>query len=76
MANILTDVSKSCADLIAHTYAVTYGLPVVITRCGNFYGGGDLNWNRIVPGTIDRLIRNQRPVIRSDGNYVRGLLLC
>ena len=43
------DVSKSCADLIAHTYGKTYGLPVAITRCGNFYGGGDLNWNRIVP---------------------------
>jgi CDP-glucose 4,6-dehydratase len=65
------DVSKSCADLIAGTYAVTYGLPVAITRCGNFYGGGDLNWNRIVPGTIRSILRNQRPVIRSDGNYVR-----
>jgi CDP-glucose 4,6-dehydratase len=65
------DVSKSCADLIAHTYAQTYGLPVVITRCGNFYGGGDLNWNRIVPGTIRSLLRGQRPVIRSDGSFVR-----
>ena len=65
------DVSKSCADLIARTYAVTYGQPVVITRCGNFYGGGDLNWNRIVPGTIRSVLRNQRPVIRSDGSYVR-----
>lgn len=65
------DVSKSCADLIAHTYAVTYELPVVITRCGNFYGGGDLNWNRIVPGTIRSVLRGERPIIRSDGNYVR-----
>jgi CDP-glucose 4,6-dehydratase len=65
------DVSKSCADLIAHTYAKTYDLPVVVTRCGNFYGGGDLNWNRIVPGTIRSVLRGQRPVIRSDGNYVR-----
>ncbi|HEX8204375.1 MAG TPA: NAD-dependent epimerase/dehydratase family protein, partial [Isosphaeraceae bacterium] len=65
------DVSKSCADLIAHTYAVSYGLPVTITRCGNFYGGGDLNWNRIVPGTIRSVLRGQRPVIRSDGRYVR-----
>jgi CDP-glucose 4,6-dehydratase len=65
------DVSKSCADLIAHTYAVSYGLPVVITRCGNFYGGGDLNWNRIIPGTIRSVLRGQRPVIRSDGNYTR-----
>jgi CDP-glucose 4,6-dehydratase len=65
------DVSKSCADLIAHAYAVTYGLPVVITRCGNFYGGGDLNWNRIVPGTIRSILRGQRPIIRSDGTFVR-----
>lgn len=65
------DVSKSCADLISHTYAVSYNLPVVITRCGNFYGGGDLNWNRIVPGTIRSILRDQKPIIRSDGNFVR-----
>jgi CDP-glucose 4,6-dehydratase len=65
------DVSKSCADLIAQAYAETYQLPVAITRCGNFYGGGDLNWNRIVPGTIRSVLREQRPVIRSDGQYVR-----
>ena len=65
------DVSKSCGDLIAQTYAETYRLPVVITRCGNFYGGGDLNWNRIIPGTIRSVVRNQRPVIRSDGSFVR-----
>jgi CDP-glucose 4,6-dehydratase len=65
------DVSKSCADLIARSYAVTYKLPVAITRCGNFFGGGDLNWNRIVPGTIRYLLRGQRPVIRSDGKFVR-----
>ncbi len=65
------DVSKSCADLIATAYATTYGLPVAITRCGNFYGGGDLNWNRIIPGTIRAIVRGQRPVIRSDGQYVR-----
>lgn len=65
------DVSKSCADLIAQTYAKTYNLPVAITRCGNFYGGGDLNWNRIVPGTIRSILRSQRPLIRSDGMMVR-----
>lgn len=65
------DVSKSCADLIAQAYATTYGLPVAITRCGNLYGGGDLNWNRIVPGTIRSVLREQRPVIRSDGKFVR-----
>lgn len=65
------DVSKSCADLIAYTYAKSYGMPVCITRCGNFYGGGDLNWNRIIPGTIRSIVRGERPVIRSDGTYVR-----
>ena len=65
------DVSKSCADLIAHMYAVSYDLSVAITRCGNFYGGGDLNWNRIIPGTIRSILRGQRPVIRSDGQFVR-----
>jgi len=65
------DVSKSCADLLAQTYAATYNLPVAITRCGNFYGGGDLNWNRVVPGTIRSVLRNERPVIRSDGKFVR-----
>jgi CDP-glucose 4,6-dehydratase len=65
------DVSKSCADLIAQSYAHTYGLPVVVTRCGNFYGGGDLNWNRIVPGTVRALLRGEAPVIRSDGSFVR-----
>jgi len=65
------DVSKSCADLIAQAYANTYGLPVAITRCGNFYGGGDLNWSRIVPGTVRALLAGQRPVIRSDGSLIR-----
>jgi CDP-glucose 4,6-dehydratase len=65
------DVSKASADLIAQSYAVTYQLPVAITRCGNFYGGGDLNWNRIVPGTIRSVLRGQRPIIRSDGTLVR-----
>jgi CDP-glucose 4,6-dehydratase len=68
------DVSKACADLIAHAYARTFGLPVAITRCGNFYGGGDLNWNRLVPGTIRSVLRGERPVIRSDGKYVRDYL--
>ncbi len=65
------DVSKSCADLISRVYAETYDLPVVITRCGNLYGGGDLNWNRLVPGTIRSVLRGRRPVIRSDGSPLR-----
>jgi len=65
------DVSKSCADLIAQAYATTFDVPVGITRCGNFYGGGDLNWNRVVPGTIRSILRNERPIIRSDGQYIR-----
>tara|TARA_Y100000031_G_scaffold121642_1_gene136225 strand:+ start:250 stop:1236 length:987 start_codon:yes stop_codon:yes gene_type:complete len=65
------DVSKSCADLIAYTYYKTYKLPVCITRCGNFYGPGDLNFNRIVPGTIRSVLNNEPPVIRSDGTFIR-----
>jgi CDP-glucose 4,6-dehydratase len=65
------DVSKSCADLIAQSYAHTYGLPVCVTRCGNLFGGGDLNWNRLIPGTIRSVIRGEAPVIRSDGTYIR-----
>src|SRR6185295_3732808 len=65
------DVSKSCADLIAQSYAVTHGLPVCVTRCGNLYGGGDLNWNRIVPGTIRSALNGEPPIIRSDGSYIR-----
>jgi CDP-glucose 4,6-dehydratase len=65
------DASKSCADLVAQAYAASFQLPVAVTRCGNFYGGGDLNWNRIVPGTIRSILRGQPPVIRSDGSYIR-----
>jgi CDP-glucose 4,6-dehydratase len=65
------EVSKSCADLISRTYFVSYGLPICITRCGNFYGGGDLNFNRIVPGTIRSTLSGERCVIRSDGTNIR-----
>jgi CDP-glucose 4,6-dehydratase len=65
------DASKSCTDLLALTYAHAFGQPVCVTRCGNFYGGGDLNFNRIVPGTIRSALRGERPVIRSDGTYIR-----
>jgi CDP-glucose 4,6-dehydratase len=68
------DVSKSCADLLAAAYHHTYGLPVAIARCGNIYGGGDLNWSRIVPGTIRSLLRGERPVLRSDGAPVRDYI--
>ena len=65
------DVSKSCADLLCQSYAATYRLPVCVTRCGNFYGGGDLNFNRVVPGTIRSALHGQAPIIRSDGTLVR-----
>ncbi len=65
------DVSKSCADLISLSYAASFNLPVAVTRCGNLYGGGDLNFNRLVPGTIRSALRDESPVIRSDGTYVR-----
>lgn len=65
------DVSKSCADLIAQMYFYHYGLPICVTRCGNLFGGGDLNFNRIIPGTIRSVFYGERPIIRSDGKYVR-----
>jgi len=68
------DVSKSCADLIAQSYFHSYQLPVCIARCGNLYGAGDLNFSRIVPGTIVSLLRGERPIIRSDGSPIRDYI--
>jgi CDP-glucose 4,6-dehydratase len=65
------DASKSCADILSLTYHHTFQLPVCVTRCGNFYGGGDLNWNRLVPGTVRSVLRGERPLIRSDGTFTR-----
>ena len=68
------DVSKAAADLICFSYARTFGSPVSMTRCGNFFGPGDTNWDRLVPGTIRSLVRGQRPVIRSDGSPTRDYI--
>lgn len=68
------DVSKTCADRIAQTYARTWGLPVAITRCANLFGGGDLNWSRLVPGTVRSVLRGERPVLRGSGREVRDWL--
>lgn len=68
------DVSKACSDLVAMTYAHTYALPVAVARCGNVYGGGDLNWSRIVPGTIRNVLRNEPPILRSNGRYIRDYI--
>lgn len=68
------DVSKSCSDLIAQSYFHTYTLPVAVARCGNIYGGGDLNWSRVVPGTIRSILKGERPIIRSNGKFVRDYI--
>ena len=65
------DVSKSCADLISQSYYHSYRVPVAVTRCGNLYGAGDLNFSRLIPGTIRSALRGESPIIRSDGRYVR-----
>lgn len=65
------DVSKSCADLIALSYFHSYGTPVAVTRCGNLWGPGDLNYNRLIPGTIRSALLDESPIIRSDGTYRR-----
>ena len=68
------DVSKSCTDLLTSTYAHTYGLPAAILRCGNIFGGGDLNWSRLIPGTIRSLLEDSAPIIRSDGKFLRDYI--
>jgi CDP-glucose 4,6-dehydratase len=68
------DASKSCADLISLSYFHTYRTPVAIARCGNLFGGGDLNFNRLVPGTIRSALRGEPPIIRSDGTLIRDYL--
>ncbi len=68
------EASKSCADIVAQSFARTYDLGLGVARCGNIYGPGDLNWSRIVPGTIRSLLRGDRPIIRSDGSLVRDYL--
>jgi CDP-glucose 4,6-dehydratase len=68
------DVSKACADLVAQSYHRTFELPVCVTRCGNLFGPGDHNWDRLIPGTIRSLVCGERPVIRSDGTMVRDYL--
>lgn len=68
------DVSKSCADLIAQSYFHSFKLPVCVTRCGNFFGGGDLHFNRIIPGTIQSILQNKHPIIRSNGLFVRDYI--
>jgi CDP-glucose 4,6-dehydratase len=74
MAEHPYDVSKACADLLAQCYARTWNTAVAITRCGNFFGGGDLNWNRVVPGTIRSIYRGERPIVRSDGKFIRDYI--
>lgn len=65
------DCSKSCTDLLAQSYAATYNLPIAISRCGNIYGGGDMNYSRLIPNTIRRLLRGTIPVIHGTGNETR-----
>ena len=74
LANHPYDVSKACGEMLARTYHHTYNLPVAITRCANIYGGGDLNFNRVVPGAIRAALLGERPVIRSDGSPLRDYL--
>ncbi len=68
------DVSKSCTDMLAQTYFHSFGTPIAIARCGNIYGGGDLNWSRIIPGTIRSLLNGERPILRSDGGNIRDYI--
>lgn len=68
------DASKTCTDILAHCYGSTYGLPVAILRCANVYGPGDLNWDRLIPGTIRSALNGERPQVRSDGSPERDYI--
>ena len=68
------DVSKSCTDLLTSTYTNSFRTPACILRCGNIFGGGDLNWSRLIPGTIRSLVENTAPIIRSDGKFLRDYI--
>ncbi len=68
------DASKACTDILARTYARTYDMPIVVTRCANIYGGGDLNFSRIIPDTIRSILQNKDPIIRSDGTPLRDYI--
>jgi len=68
------DVSKACADLIARSYAVTYDLPLAVTRLANVYGGGDINFSRVVPDSARALVDGKPPVVRSDGTPERDYI--
>ena len=74
LASYPYDASKACVERLARTYFTTYELPVAMTRCCNIYGGGDLNFSRIIPGAIKSIIFNQNPIIRSDGTPVRDFI--
>ncbi|MEK7831620.1 MAG: NAD-dependent epimerase/dehydratase family protein [Acidobacteriota bacterium] len=65
------DASKACTDILARSFAHTYGVPVAVSRFANIYGPGDMNLSRIIPGTILSVFRNEAPIIRSDGTPVR-----
>ena len=68
------DASKACADIISRSYAKAFNLQVCVTRFVNIYGPGDVNWDRIIPGTIKSLINNKKPVLRSNGRFLRDYL--
>ncbi len=68
------DASKAAADVIARSYASAYGLPLAVTRFANVYGGGDLNFSRLVPETVVAMLDGRRPAIRSDGSPERDFL--
>lgn len=68
------DASKSCMDIICQMYAHTYGMPICVLRCGNIYGPGDMNWSRLIPGTVHNVLEGKAPELRSDGTFTRDYL--
>ncbi|HEX6229923.1 MAG TPA: NAD-dependent epimerase/dehydratase family protein [Solirubrobacterales bacterium] len=68
------DASKAAADIVARSYARAHGLPLAVTRFANVYGGGDLNFSRLIPETVVAVLEGRSPVIRSDGSPERDFL--
>jgi CDP-glucose 4,6-dehydratase len=74
LASYPYDVSKAAQDMIARSYAETYGMPIAVTRLANVFGPGDVNWARVIPDTARSLVFGERPVIRSDGTPERDYI--
>lgn len=59
--------------MLARSYARTYGMPVIITRCSNNYGPRQFP-EKLIPTIITQAIRDQPIPVYGDGSHVRDWL--